>query len=120
MVAVEQIEISKSISLEIIDNRMKEIESETKRQRKVLQKLRFVRLRYLGYTVPEACRIENVSVQTGYNWQDQWNRSGFDSLEPNYDGGRPSSMTGEQKERFFNAVEIYRKILNRTSPSTKR
>ena len=79
MVAVERIEISKPVSLEIIDNRMKEIESETKRQRKILQKLRFVRLRYLGYTVPEACRIENVSVQTGYNWQDQWNESGFDS-----------------------------------------
>ena len=104
MVAVERIEISRPVSLEIIDNRMKEIESETKRQRKILQKLRFVRLRYLGYTVPEACRIENISVQTGYNWQYQWNESGFDSLEPNYAGGRPASMTEEQKEKFFNAV----------------
>ena len=104
MVAVEQIEISKQVSLDAIDRRLSEIDGRIKKQQKVIQKLRFVRLRYLGYTVTEACRIENVSIQTGYNWQEQWNESGFDSLEPRYAGGRPASMTDDQKERFFNAV----------------
>ena len=104
MVAVEQIEISRAIDLNIIERRMKNLESLTKRQQRILQKLRFVRLRYLGYTVPEACRIEGISIQTGYNWQEQWNDSGFDALEPNYAGGRPASLTEDQKERFFSAV----------------
>lgn len=104
MVAVEQIEISKQVSLDAIDRRLSEIDGRIKKQQKVIQKLRFVRLRYLGYTVTEACRIENVSIQTGYNWQEQWNESGFDSLEPRYAGGRPASLTDDQKERFFNAV----------------
>ena len=104
MVAVEQIEISRKVGIDDIDRRMKEIENLTKKQQKILQKLRFVRLRYLGYSVVEACNIEGISIQTGYNWQEQWNDSGFDSLEPRYAGGRPASLSEEQKERFFNAV----------------
>ena len=102
--AVEQIEISRKVGIDDIDRRMKEIENLTKKQQKILQKLRFVRLRYLGYSVVEACNIEGISIQTGYNWQEQWNDSGFDSLEPRYAGGRPASLSEEQKERFFNAV----------------
>ena len=104
MVAVEQIEISRKVDLDVIDKRIRDIEVRTKRQQKMIQRLRFVRLRYMGYTVPEACKIENISIQTGYNWQSQWNYNGMDSLEPNYAGGRPASLSSEEKERFFNAV----------------
>jgi len=104
MAGVEQIEISKPVDLKAIENRLREMEAMNKKQKKAAERLEFIRLRYLGYSAPEACTIRNVSIQTGYNWQKAWNESGMDSVMPNYGGGRPSSMTAEQKERFKNAV----------------
>ncbi|MCL2295491.1 MAG: helix-turn-helix domain-containing protein [Methanomassiliicoccaceae archaeon] len=104
MAGVEQIEISKPVDLKAIESRLKELEIMNKKQKKASERLEFIRLRYLGYSTPEACTIRNVSIQTGYNWQKAWNESGMDSVMPNYGGGRPPSMTAEQKERFKNAV----------------
>jgi putative transposase len=69
-----------------------------------VDRLGFIRLRYLGYSVVETCAISGITIQTGYNWQKAWNYSGMDSIMPNYGGGRPASMTPEQKARFKEAV----------------
>jgi len=104
MAGVEQIEISKPVDLKAIESKLRELEIMNKKQKKASERLEFIRLRYLGYSAPEACSIRNVSIQTGYNWQKAWNEGGMDSVMPNYGGGRPPSMTAEQKERFKKAV----------------
>jgi len=48
--------------------------------------------------------ISGITIQTGYNWQKAWNYSGMNSIMPNYGGGRPASMTPEQKSRFEKAM----------------
>lgn len=104
MAGVEQIEIQRHVDLKVIEKRIKELDSDSKRIVRMKDRLSFIRLRYMGYSVTEACRIIGITVQTGYNWQDAWNRDGMDSLAPNFGGGRPAAMSPEQKERFKNAV----------------
>ncbi|AIZ56018.1 hypothetical protein Mpt1_c07670 [Candidatus Methanoplasma termitum] len=104
MAGIELIPISKPVDLKFIEGKLKEIEAESKKQKKAGERLEFIRLRYLGYSVPEACMIKGITIQTGYNWQSSWNENGIDSVMPNYGGGRPSAMTLEQKERFRDAV----------------
>lgn len=104
MAGVEQIEIQRHVDLKTIESRIQELDADSKKLKKTLERLRFIRLRYLGYSVPEASSISGVSVQTGYNWQDAWNERGMESLAPNYGGGRPAAMSPEQKERFKAAV----------------
>ncbi len=104
MVGVEQIEVARPIDLKALEERIREIETDSKRLEKAHDRLVFIRLRYLGYSVPEACTICGITNQTGYNWQRSWNERGMDSVMPRYGGGRPSTITPEQKERFRNAV----------------
>ncbi|MDR1405337.1 MAG: transposase [Candidatus Methanoplasma sp.] len=105
MAGVEQIEISKPVDIGAVESRIKDITVESRKQRKACERLEFIRLRYLGYSVPEACSIKGITIQTGYNWQKAWNEDGMDSVVPNYGGGRPASMTKDQRERFRNAVD---------------
>ena len=92
MAGVEQIEIQRHVDLKTIESRIQELDADSKKLKKTLERLRFIRLRYLGYSVPEASSISGVSVQTGYNWQDAWNERGMESLAPNYGGGRPAAV----------------------------
>ena len=105
MAGVEQIGIIKTVDIEVIEHKIKHTHADGRKQEKARERLEFIRLRYLGYSVPEACKIRNITNQTGYNWQKAWNEGGMDSILPNYGGGRPPSMTEEQKERFKNAVD---------------
>ncbi len=105
MVGVEQIDISKPVNLEYINQQIKTLGTESKKLAKMVERLQFIRLRYLGYSVVEASNIQNITVQTGYNWQKAWNESGWDSLEPKFAGGKPAKMTPEQKEMFKSAVD---------------
>ena len=40
-------------------------------ERKVVEKLRFIRLRYQGLSVTQAADLMGINHQTGYNWQRQ-------------------------------------------------
>lgn len=105
MVGVEQIEIERPVDLSVIETRIRELDADTKKLQKVRDRLQFIRLRYKGYSVSQACDICQISLQTGYNWQDSWNERGMDSLSPNYGGGRPAAMSPEERERFKEAVD---------------
>jgi putative transposase len=105
MVGVELIEVSRSVDLKMIENRLREMDAGNIKERKASERLEFIRLRYLGYSVPEACTIKNITNQTGYNWQKAWNENGMDSVMPNYGGGRPPSMTADQRSTFKNIVD---------------
>ena len=59
----------------------------------------------LGYPVLDCAKILSINSQIGYNWQAAWNESGMDSVIPNYEGGRPSKITEEQRSRLKEQVD---------------
>lgn len=61
------------------------------------ERLLFINNLYLGDTVETACERMCISVQTGYNWLDLWNKKGHEGLAPGFGGGRPPNLTDEQK-----------------------
>ena len=77
---------------------------ETNAETKVYQRLRFILLRYEGYSVPEAARVVGINNQTGYNWQELWNSGGLDAMVPGKSSGRPPSLTDAQLAEFADAV----------------
>jgi len=46
-----------------------------------------------------------VSRVIGYVWLEKWNEKGLEGLKPNYDGGRLSELTEEQKEELKRILE---------------
>lgn len=110
MVGVEQIEIERPVNLSIIEAHIRELDVDTKNLQKVRDRLQFIRLRYKGYSVPQACDICRISLKTDYNWQDSWNERGMNSLTPNYGGRKPAAMNPEEKERFKLAVDCNKMI----------
>ena len=98
---IEHVGIVKHMGLDELETMIRETESRTDltdaKRKHVEQRLRFVRLRYKGYSVAEATDILGVNRQSGYNWQSAWNSGGPEALVPSFDGGAPSKLTDEQK-----------------------
>jgi transposase len=66
----------------------------------ILKRLLFINQLYLGAAVPEACERLCISIRTGYLWLNEWNKKGYEGLDPNFAGGRPSKLTEEQKQQL--------------------
>jgi len=81
---------------EELQRRIKMLETNTK----ILKQLYFIKHRYDGKSVEEASRLVGVGKPVGYEWQERWNKSGYDGLIPRYAGGRPSKLSDQQKERL--------------------
>ena len=92
----EQIPLQKHMTGEELQRRIRMLETNTK----VLQRLYFIKHRYDGRSVEEACRLVGVAKPVGYEWQERWNEHGYDGLIPLYAGGRPSKLSDNQKERL--------------------
>lgn len=123
MANTEHVKIDKSVSLETIEgwienpakipslNRTDEdgntvtIYPTSVESKRIVERLKFVRLRYKGYSVAEATDILGVNRQSGYNWQSKWNDSGIAGLYPGFDGGAPSKLTPKQKDDLVAYVE---------------
>lgn len=84
------------MSRDDLDKRIKYIEKMVK----VLDRLKFVRYRYKGYSVEDSCERVGISKMMGYTWQKRWNRDGYVGLIPRYSGGRPSKLNQQQKEEL--------------------
>ena len=97
----EQIHIQKYMSVEELDRRIRTLETNTK----VLKRLYFVKYRYNGKSVEDACDLIGVKKPVGYIWQDRWNKEGYNGLIPRYAGGRPSKLSKEQKDRLLKLLE---------------
>lgn len=106
MARPEAINIVKHVPIEELNRALKDAEKSAARASRVRQRLTFIRMRYLGYTVPEASEAVGITAQTGYNIQELWNAGGPDSLEPRFGGGRPSRLTEEQKTRLIELLRI--------------
>jgi putative transposase len=89
----DRVGIKRKMSVEELDNRIKSLEKDVK----VLNRLHFIRNRYLGDSVELAASKSGVTKRVGYIWQERWNEEGYKGLIPKYSGGRPSQLTGKQK-----------------------
>lgn len=101
MVKTEQIRISRHMTVQELSKRIKRLEKDTM----VLQRLYFIKHRYDGKSVEEAARLVGVSKNTGYIWQERWNKTGYAGLNPKFAGGRPSKLTESQKEELRKTLE---------------
>jgi putative transposase len=89
----DRTEVKRKMSAEELDQRIKSLEMDVK----VLNRLHFIRNRYLGDPVELAASKSGVTKRVGYIWQERWNEEGYEGLKPKYAGGRPSQITDEQK-----------------------
>ena len=84
------------MSAEDLDQQIKILEKNVK----VLNRLHFIRNRYLGDSVELAASKSGVTKRVGYIWQDRWNEEGYEGLKPKYGGGRPAQITDEEKSQL--------------------
>jgi len=89
----DRIGIKRKMPVEELDKRIKSLELDVK----VLNRLHFIRNRYLGDSVELAASKSGVTKRVGYIWQDRWNEEGYGGLIPKYGGGRPAQISDEQK-----------------------
>jgi putative transposase len=92
----DRIGIKRKIPVEELDKRIKSLELDVK----VLDRLHFIRNRYLGDSVELAASKSGVTKRVGYIWQERWNKEGYEGLKPKYGGGRPAQITNEQKSEL--------------------
>jgi putative transposase len=93
----DRIGIKRKMPVEELDNQIKKLEFDVK----VLNRLHFIRNRYLGDSVELAASKSGVTKRVGYIWQDRWNKEGYEGLKPKYGGGRPAQITDEQKKELY-------------------
>ena len=93
----DRIGIKRKMPVEELDKRIKNLELDVK----VLNRLHFIRNRYLGDSVELAASKSEVTKRVGYIWQDRWNEEGYEGLKPKYGGGRPAQITDEQKKELY-------------------
>lgn len=96
MAKPEQIPIEHHLSSEELLKRIKSLEKDTR----VLQRLYFVKHRYEGASVAESAKLVGTSKPVAYQWQERWNKDGYDGLIPRFAGGSPSKLLDEQKEEL--------------------
>ena len=96
MAKPEQIPIEHHLSSEELLKRIKSLEKDTR----VLQRLYFVKHRYEGASVAESAKLVGTSKPVAYQWQERWNKDGYDGLIPRFAGGCPSKLLDEQKEEL--------------------
>lgn len=89
----DKIEIEHHMTVEELDRQIKSLEKDVK----VLNRLHFIRNRYLGDSVELAASKSGVTKRVGYIWQERWNEEGYKGLTPKYGGGRPSQLSNEDK-----------------------
>jgi len=57
------------------------------------------------YSPPEIARLLRVHRASVHSWICNWNAYGEDGLMEGYRSGRPSSLTGQQKEQLADIIE---------------
>ncbi len=93
----DKIEIKHHMKVEDLDKQIKSLEKDVK----VLNRLHFIRNRYLGDSVELA-----ASKSGGWRreWvifgRKRWNKEGYEGLIPKYGGGRPAKLSNGDKKRL--------------------
>jgi len=71
------------------------------REKRLLERLVFIRDLYDGESVENAIRKLGRVKQTGYNWLKRWNAKGLQGLKPDFTkAGRPPKLSAEEKREL--------------------
>jgi len=91
----KQIEAIKHVSMDELKILIKK-----EKDKRVFERLLFIRQLYLGSIVLDACERLCISESTGYEWLMQWNEMGYEGLKPEFAGGRPPKITEINKDQL--------------------
>lgn len=112
----EKYTIDKNITLSKLDWLI-----EIEKDKEIVPKLFFIRLRYLGNSVEKATKELGFAKSIGYEWQKKWNENGYDGLHHKLGAGRHSKLRDEQiqelksilDEDFWTIEEVRELIKNK-------
>ena len=93
--------IAKKISFSDLEKTIKGKEKELR----VLNRLYFIRFLYQGYVIEEASEKLGITMPTAYEWLKRWNKSGYDGLVPNFNGGPKAKLSEEEIEILKNLLK---------------
>lgn len=85
------------VNTEIKISTIRETKREYRQYVEAYDRLTFIEDLYNGKNVKEASKLNNITPQTGYNWLNEWNEHGLDSLFRKEGSGRKSKITDKQK-----------------------
>lgn len=101
-------EIHEHLTEEDLDEMLRETDDP-----EMVRRLGFVKNLYKGDTITEAADRQGMSQPTGVRWTERWNAGGIEGLKPDYDGGRPPKLDGDERAQL-------RTQLKETGPRTTR
>lgn len=93
--------VSKKISFGDLEKTIKGKEKELR----VLKRLYFIRFLYQGCVIEEASEKLGITMPTAYEWLKRWNKSGYDGLVPNFNGGPKPKLSEEELEVLKNLLK---------------
>jgi putative transposase len=93
--------VAKKISFGDLEKTIKGKEKELR----VLNRLYFIRFLYQGYVIEEASEKLEITMPTAYEWLKRWNKSGYDGLVPNFNGGPKPKLSEEEIEILKNLLK---------------
>ena len=93
--------IAKKISFGDLEKTIKGKEKELR----VLKRLYFIRFLYQGCVIEEASEKLGITMPTAYEWLKRWNKSGYDGLVPNFNGGPKPKLSEEEIEILKNLLK---------------
>ena len=99
--------VSNDVTNDEIDVAMKKLRSEVgeKAALRAIERLLFIKMRLQGVEMSKAMAIMDITKPTAYQWQNEWNATGIDSIIPDYAGGAPRRLTEEQLQEVKDAIE---------------
>lgn len=98
--------VSTDVSGDDIDAAMKELRNgiEEKTDLRAIERLLFIKMRLQGVEMSKAMAVMGITKPTAYQWQNEWNEKGLDSIAPNYAGGKHRRLSDEQLEEVKSAI----------------
>lgn len=98
--------VSTDVSSDDIDAAMKELRNGVgeKAELRAIERLLFIKMRLQGVEMSKAMAVLGITKPTAYQWQNEWNEKGLDSIVPNYAGGASRRLSDEQLDEVKSAI----------------
>ncbi|MCL5681458.1 MAG: transposase [Candidatus Thermoplasmatota archaeon] len=93
--------VDRNMPLEEVDRRIRTLEKNTR----ILKGLYFIRHRYNGDSVEEACEKVGVYKMVGYQWQKRLNEDGYEGLVSRFGGVKPPKLSEEDMNRMSDTLK---------------
>ena len=101
MVGRKQIHLKQHLSTKEIEDLLNEYNY----YHKIYLRLLFIRMIDKGEKLDHVCELLDITIPTGYNWLNAYNKGGFEGLKPKFAGGRPSKLSTEQFLKLKELIE---------------